>query len=109
MVVLDCELSALKLGWQIPPCQEIHSVSSRRDNQMRYPAACAWPAMGDRHHNRPHYGSRYNDGDESGDRQRQLLMYNGDRITPVMVPGPAANRITGVTDRNLAAPSFDRC
>ena len=98
----------------VEACQrELHTHSE--DDQSHKPchhvvqkaAFCARPAVGNKHHNDPHYDRGYHDCDECRNRQRQLRMRNSERDDPVIVPGLAANRINGVNDRVSAALFFE--
>ena len=69
------------------------------------PPLCACSAVSHKHHHDPHYTRGYHDRDKCRDWQRQFACATASVMTPVIVPGLAANRITGVSDRFSVAPS----
>ena len=62
--------------------------------QQAAPATRVRPAASQKYHNDPHHDHGYRDRHKCGDRQRQFRMRTASVITPVIVPGLAANKIT---------------
>ena len=81
------------------PCHHVAQKATR--------VSWARPAVRNKRHNDPRYERGYHDRDECRNRQRQLRMRNSERDDPGNVPGLAANRITGPSDRVSAAPFFE--
>ena len=64
----------------------------------RNPPPPVAPEPRDEHHRQPGNPGRHGDGDQRRDRQFHPGVGHGERMTPVMVPGLAAKRISGVSD-----------
>ena len=70
-------------------------------------ASCARLAVCDKRHNDPHYDRGYHDCDERVTGSANFACATASVMTPVIVPGLAANRITGPSDRVSTALFFE--